>query len=64
VTVRLPPHAPNPQPPVGYSPCDVREIDLIIRTGDVGSYRQLQALSNRKWTAAGENRRMPAVLTP
>ena len=33
------PDAPNPQLPFGYSPCDVREIDLIIQTGQVGNYR-------------------------
>jgi len=40
VSLSLNPDAPNPQLPFGYSPCDVREIDLIVQTGAVGNYRQ------------------------
>lgn len=28
-----------PQPPAGYDPCDVREIDVVIQTGGAGTYQ-------------------------
>jgi hypothetical protein len=40
VSLTLSADAPNPQLPFGYSPCDVREIDIIIKTGDTGMYRE------------------------
>ena len=27
-----------PQPPPGYDPCDVREIDVSVQTGGTGTY--------------------------
>lgn len=40
VTLQLNVDAPNPEPPVGYNPCDVREIDIIFETGMGGMYRE------------------------
>ena len=39
VPLTLSADAPNPDVPLAYNPCDVREIDIIIRTGYTGMYK-------------------------
>jgi hypothetical protein len=38
-TLTLLANAPSPGLPTEYEPCDIREIDVIVRTGDTGMYR-------------------------
>ena len=39
VTLSLTADAPSPGLSIDYDPCDIREIDIIIKTGDTGNYR-------------------------
>jgi hypothetical protein len=38
-TLTLNVDAPSPDVVPGYTPCDIREIDIVIRTGGTGTYR-------------------------
>jgi hypothetical protein len=40
VTLSVSADAPSAAVPFGYTPCDIREIDLAIQTGNTGTYRQ------------------------
>jgi hypothetical protein len=39
-TLKLDSDSPLPAPPLGYTPCDIREIDVIIQTADTGDYME------------------------